>query len=125
MAWVKIDQHFYDHPKWVSAPGDSIALWVAAMAWCNRNESIEGFIPTTKLHGLVAVRSVKRTTGDLVQRRAFHEADLDGVAGFVIHDYAEFQQPDKVRALGNKRSEAGRRGAAIRWGNATTNGRKP
>lgn len=119
MAWVRIDQHFYDHPKWANAPGDSIALWIAAMAWCNRNDSLEGFIPAPKLHGLVAVRSVKRTVADLVQRRAFHVAEADGAAGYVIHDYAEFQQPEKVRAISNKRAEAGRRGAAVRWGGVT------
>ena len=58
MAWVKIDQHFYDHPKWAEAPGDSIALWLAAMAWCNRNNSLDGFIPTAKLHGLVNIRNL-------------------------------------------------------------------
>jgi hypothetical protein len=111
MAWVKIDEKFYDHPKWASAPGDSIALWLASMAWCNRNESREGFIPASKLHGLVNVKNVKKTADDLVNRGAFDVA----AEGFVIHDYAEYQQPDKVQQISAARSENGKKGAAARW----------
>jgi hypothetical protein len=112
MAWVRIDEHFYDHPKWADAPGDSIALWLAAMAWCNRNESIEGYIPARKTRGLVNVRNLKATLVDLVKREAIHvEGD-----GYVIHDYAEFQQPEKVREIARKRARAGAKGAAVRWG---------
>ena len=116
MAWVKIDQHFYDHPKWAHAPTDSIALWLAALAWCNRNDSTEGFIPAAKLHGLVNVRSVRRTSADLAERAAFHPAEREGLSGFLIHDYVEYQQPDKVRLIAAKRAEAGKRGAKARWG---------
>lgn len=112
MAWVKIDDQFYDHPKWADAPGDSIALWLAAMAWCNRNESFDGYIPAVKCGGLVAVRSVKRTCDDLVNRRGF----VPHQAGFIIHGYAEWQQNEKVKAIREKRSAAGRAGAAARWG---------
>jgi hypothetical protein len=112
MVWVKIDDHFDEHPKWADAPGDSIALWVAAMAWCNRNDSTEGYIPAFKLEGRVKVRNLKATVADLVKRDAFHPAE----GGYVIHDYPEFQQPEKVREIRQKRSRAGKRGAAARWG---------
>lgn len=112
MSWVRIDDHFYDHPKWATAPGDSIALWLAAMAWCNRNESWEGFIPAKKLAGLVNISSVKRTIKDLVDRRAFVPQN----DGFVIHEYPEYQQNEKVRLIREKRSQAGRKGASARWG---------
>lgn len=119
MAWVKIDQHFYDHPKWADAPGDSIALWLAAIAWCNRNDSVDGFIPTTKLRGLVNIRSLRRTSADLVDRTVFHPAERDATTGYLIHDYPEYQQPDKVKAIAAKRAAAGKRGASIRWGNSS------
>lgn len=112
MVWVKIDDHFDEHPKWADAPGDSIALWLAAVAWCNRNDSVEGFIPAFKLHGRVKVRNLKRTTNDLVERGAFHPVR----DGYLIHDYVEYQQPEKVKAIHEKRSAAGRKGAAARWG---------
>lgn len=112
MSWVRIDDHFYDHPKWATAPGDSIALWVAAMAWCNRNGSFDGFIPTTKLAGLVNIRSVTRSAKDLVERHALETTD----DGYLIHEYAEYQQNEKVKAIREKRSKAGRKGASVRWG---------
>ena len=112
MSWVRIDDHFYDHPKWATAPGDSIALWLAAMAWCNRNESFDGFIPAKKLPGLVNIFSAKKSAQDLVERRAFVvQGD-----GYLIHEYAEYQQNEKVKAIREKRSQAGRKGASVRWG---------
>jgi hypothetical protein len=111
MAFVRIDQEFYDHPKWATAPGDSIALWVAAMAWCNRNESWDGYIPANKLAGLVNVRNVKRTVADLCDRVAF---SVHG-EGYLIHEYPEYQQNEKVRKLRDTRSEAGKKGAESRW----------
>jgi hypothetical protein len=44
MAWVRISDDFYDHPKFDAAGSLGIALWVAGLAWCNRNLS-DGFIP--------------------------------------------------------------------------------
>jgi len=123
MAWVKIDDQFYDHPKWADAPGDSIALWLCAMAWCNRNDAFDGYIPAAKLGGLFAVKNAKRTCADLVARRAFVPHDN----GYLIHGYEEWQQNEKVRAVRAKRSEAGKKGAESRWhgkdmANAIANG---
>lgn len=112
MSWVRVDDHFYDHAKWATAPGDSIALWLAAMAWCNRNDSYDGFIPANKLAGLVNIRNSKRTAADLCERVAFEKQG----DGYLIHDYAEYQQNDKVRQIRDARSAAGRKGARARWG---------
>lgn len=112
MAWIRIDDHFYDHPKWATAPGDSIALWLAAMAWCNRNESFDGFVPSVKLAGLVKVRNVKQTCDDLVKREAL---TVHG-DGYLIRNYAEWQQNEKVKAIREKRAANGKKGAAARWG---------
>lgn len=114
MAWVRVDDGFYDHPKWHSATAEMVGLWVAAMAWCNRNDSVEGFIPTGKLAGLVAVRNLKSVCAALVASGAFHDAD----GGYLIHDYEEYQQNEKVQAIRAKRSEAGKKGATARWGNS-------
>lgn len=112
MAWVRIDEEFYDHPRWAEAPGDSIALWLAAMAWCNRNDSIHGFIPVAKTAGLVNVRNVKRTCADLVERGAFEPT----AGGYIIHDYEEYQQPEKIKEIREKKVAAGKKGAESRWG---------
>lgn len=111
MPWVRVDEHFYDHPKWHDAPGDSIALWLASTAWCNRNDSTTGFIPESKTRGLVNVKRVASTLKDLCERGAFHRVP----GGYQIHDYEEYQQPEKVKEIASKRAAAGRKGAAHRW----------
>jgi hypothetical protein len=116
MPWVRVDEHFYDHPKWHDAPGDSIALWLAATAWCNRNDSTTGFIPEAKTRGLVNVKRVANTLKDLCERDAFHRVP----GGYQIHDYEEYQQPEKVKEIATKRAAAGRKGAAHRWEAART-----
>lgn len=111
MGWVRIDDAFCDHFRWRTASGDSIALWVCALAWCNRNRADDGVIPEHKLAGLVAVKNLKRTVADLVERGAFEQVE----GGFAIHDYADWQWPEKVADIRSKRAEAGRKGAAARW----------
>lgn len=112
MSWIRIDDHFYDHPKWATADGDSIAMWLAAMAWCNRNESFDGYIPAHKIAGLIKVRNAKATCTDLVKREALSRHG----DGFLIRNYAEWQQNEKVKAIREKRAENGKKGAAARWG---------
>lgn len=113
MAWVRIDDQFYEHPKWRSAPTDSIALWMAAIAWCNHYRENTGFIPAHKLNGLLAgVRNPRRTVADLVQRGALiaHED------GYLIHEYREWQQIERMEATSAVRSANGKKGATSRWG---------
>jgi len=111
MSWVRIDDHFYDHRKWADAPAESVALWLAAMAWCNRNDAFDGVIPANKLTGLVNVRSVKVTTGDLVKRHAFYIHER----GYQIHEYTDYQQNDKVQQIRETRRANGKKGADARW----------
>lgn len=122
MPWVKLDEEFYDNPKWVGAPGDSIALWVAMIAWCNRNESTEGYIPAIKTQGLVNVRNLRATLADLCSRGAPQPVIRQVDDGYLIHAYAEYQQPEKVREIAAKRAAAGKKGASKRWGQTMANG---
>ena len=34
MAWFRVDDHLYSHPKWLALPKGSRALWVTAGSWC-------------------------------------------------------------------------------------------
>ena len=53
MAWVKIDDHFDEHPKIAQAGPLAVAVWLAGLAYCNRNLT-DGFIPWSKAQGLVS-----------------------------------------------------------------------
>src|SRR5690625_2799076 len=72
MAWVRLSDDFYDHPKFDKAGVLGIALFTAGLAWSNRNPT-DGFIPRKTALRLLdfedvvdAVRSADRngvTTG--------------------------------------------------------------
>jgi len=44
MAWVRIDAHVDEHPKLVQGGPLGWAMWMAGLAYCNRNLS-DGFMP--------------------------------------------------------------------------------
>lgn len=134
--WVKIDDGFYDHPKFVKAGPLGIAMWATALAWCNRNiEANErqghpaGFVPESVVRRLIDWQGVawRCWSGELVG--GGEDAEAIAVAdwlvkcgifeategGYLIHDYDEYQQPEKVKDIRAKRAEAGRRGAEARW----------
>lgn len=113
MAWVRISDDFYDHPKFDTAGSLGIALWVAGLAWCNRNLT-DGFIPRKAALRLLdfedadeAVRnavtnavsnaprnddvtpSVARFVADRLVEAGLWEVE-DG--GYRVHDYLDYQK---------------------------------
>lgn len=112
MPWVKVDEDFYDHPKFLELSAGAIGLWVIGLAYSNRY----------------------LTDGELTKRglaRAYPGADREKHAkalvtaglwdatddGWQVHDYLKYQ-PSKaqVEAQRAERSAAGKKGAASRWG---------
>ena len=52
MPWVRIDDHFDEHPKIAAVGPLGIALWVTGLAYCNRNLT-DGFIPWSVARNLL------------------------------------------------------------------------
>jgi hypothetical protein len=124
LPWVRLDDHFSEHPKLVSAGPLGMALWVAGLAYSNRNLT-DGFIPrgvaATLLDGEWVdeegrVWRAAMTNGmagedfdclalarHLVYVELWHEAP----GGFSIHDYEEYQ-PSKVKVLEDREKAAQR-----------------
>ncbi len=132
MPWVRLDDHFDEHPKIASVGPLGLALWVTALAYCNRNLT-DGFIPWTKARSLVAweyqdadgkLYTVARTTGHVGDDvSAPHVIDLLVDAGlweivddgYQIHDYADYQPlKAEIEAAREQKVEAGRRGGQAR-----------
>ncbi len=141
MTWVKLDDHFDEHPKIQAVGPLGIALWTVGIAYCNRNMT-DGFIPWSAARKLLSweflgpedekgrpVYQVAVSCGmagddvtcafviDLLLEAGLWE-EVDG--GYLIHDYLDFQ-PSKAdleaqrEKLHETRSQAGRAGAAARW----------
>lgn len=64
MAWVRVDDSFYDHPKFHDAGPLGLAVWITGLAYCNRNMT-DGVIPETVLHRLVDFTGLAYTTATI------------------------------------------------------------
>lgn len=133
MAWVKIDDHFDEHPKLAKVGPIGWGVWLAGLAYSNRNRT-DGFIPHAIAEGIGGRWRVRRPGADGIEEVwrlglscGDNDEDLDSdfVAallveaelwetvdgGYQIHDYADYQ-PTREDAddLSAKRAEAGSRG---------------
>ena len=132
MSWVKVDDHFDEHPKMARVGPLGWGVWLAGLAYSNRNLT-DGFIPievAEAIGGRWRVRcdglvwNLCRTSGadgedmtsewvtDLLIDAGLWEVAEDG---YRIHDYAQYQptradadaRADDIRA---KRAAAGKAG---------------
>lgn len=132
MPWIKVDDHFDEHPKMARVGPIGWAVWLAALAYCNRNLT-DGFVPFTAARRLVSwelllphpseperelVYSVGIGTGahghDLecseVVDMLVSAGILEHVAGgYRIHDYLDYQ-PSKAEVLEERARNAARQG---------------
>lgn len=128
MVWVKLDDQFPIHRKIAALSDTAFRLHAAALAWCARNLT-DGFVPDDELAQVCAqVRAPERFAIELADRTVWHRADHhcpseyclaphthaeDGraLAGWVIHDYLEYQQTrSKVLRIRSERKKAGAAG---------------
>jgi hypothetical protein len=130
MPWIRVDDHFNEHPKLAAVGPLGWALWMAGLAYCNRNLT-DGFIPWSTAGGLV---SWDYLHGDTPRR--LYIGGLDSVyeegavesdeiiellveaglwssvkGGYQVHDYADFQ-PTKQQVIEEraKKAAAGKAG---------------
>lgn len=127
-----MDDAFLDNPKVLLAGPLATHLYFAALVWCN-HALYDGWIPDYQLRRLVdwnGIAKADQQTGELVPvdpaalaLRLVEVGLWDRVNdGYMIHDYEKYQPESgtvlaKRDAISKKRSEAGKKGAAKRWGN--------
>jgi hypothetical protein len=123
MTWVRIDDHFDEHPKLAEAGVVCWGVWLAALAYCNRNLT-DGFIPWTVARGLgswevldVEMEEGRRRVWEIGRATGMHGEDMDtewvierlvavGLweqvdGGFRVHDYTDYQ-PTKAEVLAER-----------------------
>ena len=87
MAWVKLDDGFFNNQKIVSVSKDAKIIYLAALCHAGATLS-DGFIPRNAVAILAAqcdVRSANKAIAELVEARLWKQVD----GGFSIHDYLE------------------------------------
>lgn len=100
MAWFKVDDHLYSHPKWLAAPKTARALWVSAGAW-SAGQLLDGFIPAAILPVL---DGTKRDAAALVSAGLWEQ---EGDAGWRFHDWESYQ-PTRANVLDKRAKDAER-----------------
>lgn len=125
MGWIKLDDAFLDHRKFLAAGPLAGYLNIAAMAWSNRNRT-NGFIPRRQVRRLVDFEGfaceypndglIEADPLDLAAQLVLCKLwKPEGQSGFVIHDYLEWQNSaEEIDQLSKVRSEAGKRGGQAR-----------
>ncbi len=109
MAWARIDDNFFNHPKVRKAGKDAVIFHMAAL--CHSNAfTTDGFIAEDMLE-LIAIQAFQRKANGLADRLV--ECGLwDSIeGGYLIHDYLEYNySKQQVEEIKSKRSAAGKQG---------------
>jgi hypothetical protein len=118
MPWAKLDDRFHTNPKvlkvWTTNPA-ALGLHALAMSYC-AGEQTDGMVPEAFLMLMMPTTKARaeaiRTLTDAGLWKKLGEA-------YVIHDWLEYN-PSRasVEARSRERREAGRKGAAKRWGDS-------
>ena len=134
MSWIKIDDGFPDHPKFLEAGPLGGFLCLCAIAWSNRNRT-DGFVPRGQVRRLVDFEGFAHHmwAGELVgggddvdAMQLAEELVTVGLwehvkGGFLIHDYLDWQRSrEEIEALTEQRREAGKRGGRARSASASS-----
>jgi hypothetical protein len=130
MPWVKIDDHFDEHPKMQQVGPVGWGFWLAGLAYCNRNLT-DGFIPWSKAKTLCSFQVAEDdgTLWELARSSGYAAEDLSAewvigllidaglweevengkgrIDGYRIHDYSEYQ-PSKEQVLAERSANADR-----------------
>lgn len=121
MAWARLDDGFDDNPKVMAlldeddqvSAAAAIGLWTLCLSWAHRNTRQRGRTPGLIPAGLPRrfLGAAGRDAAQLLVKHGLWEQCDDG--GWKVHDFTDYLPSEETRAA---RAEAGRKGAASRWG---------
>lgn len=109
MAWVKLDDGFFLHPKAIAAGRDARDVYLAALCWSNQ-QMTDGIIPAHTLPLIAALAGVAdydAAASRLVEVQLWH----NHVDGWEIHGFLERQQAREQREEWLKRDRERKKAA--------------
>ncbi len=116
--WVKLDDHFVDHPKVLQVGPLAGWLFVAGLCYANRLLT-DGFIPANQVTRLVTRNGNGNVTGlvhKLCEAGLWSSVTVKGAKGFLIHDFLKYQ-PSKKKVMRERKQAAQRQ---EKWRQAKT-----
>ena len=113
MAWFKVDDRLWSHPKWMMLPIEAKALWVSAGSYCAMHET-DGEISRQTL-AIVLPNSRQTRAANALVEAGLWEQESDG---YRFHEWAEYQ-PTKAQLDAERQATKER---VKRWRNSQRNG---
>lgn len=94
MTWFKIDDGFYDHPKFLDLSNAAVGLWSKAGAWCGKHLT-DGVIPASKVSML---KGTKAQVNALLSSHIWVETTTEtGAKAYRFHDWNDYQPTREVK----------------------------
>lgn len=100
VAWFKVDDNFYDHPKVDDLSLEAVGLWLLCGTYSARHLT-DGFIPTRRAYRMGAT---EETVAELVDAELWEVVD----GGYQYRNWAEYQ-PTKASVEEGRRKERERK----------------
>lgn len=118
MPWVRISDDYSEHPKMRDLSASAVAMWLAGVAYANRNLT-DGVIPTRVTGGLIVTDGLyekaagryrevtpKSVIRELISHGLWHDSSStcdscvvpNSRAEYVVHNYLEYQ-PSRTKIL--------------------------
>jgi len=108
MAWFKVDDGFWAHPKTFVLSDAAVALWLKAGTWASQMLT-DGKIPANAV-------SIFRASDEAAQELVASGLWRTTSEGYAFHDWDEYQPSAEVEKTKRAaRAESARRAACARW----------
>jgi len=107
MAWVRIDDDLFAHPKilraWSDCPA-SIGLWTIALSWAGR-QLTDGHIPVEIVRNFMPQKRQRERATQALENAGLWSANGNG---WEIHDYLD-RNPSRDQVLNKRRADSARK----------------
>lgn len=103
MSWLKLDDHYFDHPKIAAAGRDGALLDLAGMLYCARFLT-DGRIPTGMVRRLAPVDDPASCAEILVSVGRWEPIE----GGYMVHDYLKYN-PSRAKVMQDRADDLARK----------------